>query len=112
MDRHPIDEEKEFIEFLRGVDGVRLTHHFRVERLPGRPNISKELIEEHVRNPSDLVEFQYSRDEHSREKYECLFEKSTKYLLKIVLSAENGTIFIVTAHLINKERKDSFENLL
>jgi len=112
MDGHPIGDEESFREFLRGADEIKLTHHFRVERLPLRPNISKGLIEQYVRNPGKLVKFQYSDDGHSREKYECLFDKSTKYLLKIVLSAENETIFILTAHLINKEREESFENLL
>jgi len=112
MNRHPIDDQEEFSEFLNIAEKMKLTHHFRVERLPRRPKISEELIKAHIENPESLLEFQYSDDEHSREKYECLFEKSSKYLLKIVLSVENRTIFIVTAHLVNKSRKNSLEELL
>jgi hypothetical protein len=82
---HPIDSESKFKRKISCCK-ISYTKHFEEERLPYRKNITKDLIESHLKNPEDLTEFTYAKDEHSREKYEALFDKSTKYFLKIVLS--------------------------
>jgi len=64
---HPIENEELFKEELR-IRDISYTHHFEEERLPYRANITKELIEEHLRNPSDLIDFVYSEDDHKKRK--------------------------------------------
>lgn len=107
---HPLKTEKEFKEELKDRE-IRYTWHFEQERLPDRSNVTKDLIEEHLQNPSALLEFKHVEDDHNREKYETLFDKSSKYYLKIVLSMSSGEIYIVTAHVINKTRKDLAQSL-
>ena len=103
-DLHPIEKEGRFKNELKSRQ-VNYTRHFEEDRLPYRQNVTKDLIEQHLSNPKDLVEYKYEEDNHNREKYQVLFDKSTKYYLKIVLSMTNGDLFIVTAHVINKTKK-------
>jgi len=112
MGHHPIREDKEFERFLGECEEIELTHHFEHERLPRRPNISREMIEDYLSSLEDLIEFEYQEDDNPRPKYSCLFDKSSKYYLKIVLSVENKTIYIVTSHLINKSKAEMAKKLL
>lgn len=101
---HPISDQENFKEEL-SVRDISYTRHFEEERLPYRSNVTKDLIEEHLQEPDNLVDFRYEEDDHKREKYQVLFDKSSKYFLKIVLSMSKGEIFIVTAHVVNKAKK-------
>lgn len=107
---HPILDSEAFKEFLMSHEEIRLTRHFEEERLPLRPKVSRELIFKHVSEPEALVEFSFQEDDHRRPKYAVFFDKSTKYLLKLVISSDGQDIFIVTAHLVNKKRKDVMED--
>jgi len=102
---HPVKNEKTFKNMISGLK-LEYTKHFEKDRLPYRKNISKELIREYIGDPKDLVEFSYAPDNHVREKYEVLFDKSSKYFLKIVLSVSSEKVYIVTAHIINKTKKE------
>jgi hypothetical protein len=103
-DVHPIEKEEKFKNELQSRK-VNYTRHFERDRLPYRQNVTKNLIEKHLEDPKDLVKYKHEEDDHNREKYQVLFDKSTKYYLKIVLSMTNGDLFIVTAHVINKTKK-------
>lgn len=85
---------------------IQYTRHFEKERLPYRQNVTKSLIEQHLENPDNLIDFVHSEDGHEREKYEAIFDKSSKYYLKIVLSMADESLYIVTAHVINKARRE------
>lgn len=102
---HPIEEEEIFKEVISSRK-VNYTYHLEEKRLPIRENVSKDLIERHLDNPSDLIDYSYEEDNHKREKYQLVFDKSTKYFLKIVLSMAEEELFIVTAHVVNKTRKE------
>lgn len=82
---HPISDSKVLKSELMDRD-VHYTWHFEHERLPYRENVDKDLLESYLDDPVDLLDFVYADDEHEREKYELLFDKSSKYFLKIVLS--------------------------
>jgi len=103
-DVHPIEKEEKFKNELQSRK-VNYTRHFERYRLPYRQNVTKNLIEKHLEDPKDLVKYKHEEDDHNREKYQVLFDKSTKYYLKIVLSMTNGDLFTVTAHVINKTKK-------
>lgn len=105
MTEHPIGDEEVFKDLLK-TRNIKYTLHFERDRLPYRSNVTKELIEKHLRNPEDLDEFVYERDNHKRQKYQTLFGKSSKYYLKIVLSIANEDLYIVTAHVVNKTKKE------
>jgi hypothetical protein len=102
---HPIEESEVLGEAVSSRDIV-YTRHFEDERLPYRENVSKSLIEKHLRDFSGLVDFEFSEDGHDRAKYELLFDKSNKYYLKVVLSMDFESVYIVTAHVINKAKRD------
>ncbi|MDY6788655.1 MAG: hypothetical protein SVV03_01700 [Candidatus Nanohaloarchaea archaeon] len=76
-----------------------------------RLNITKELVIKYLAKFKDLDEFKFEPDDYIGEKYILLFDKSTKYWLKIVISFKNGTIAVITAHLANKTQKEK-ANLL
>jgi hypothetical protein len=105
MVRHPI-EERDVLQEAVSSREIFLTRHFQEERLPRRENVSRGIIFSHLEDMSDLVDFVYSEDGHSRFKYELLFDKSSKYFLKVVLSMDESRVFIVTAHVINKAKRE------
>ena len=105
MSIHPIEDRDKLDEAI-SVREVKYTRHFEEERLPRRENVSKELIEDNLSNFSGLVDFVYSEDDHSRFKYELLFDKSRKYFLKVVLSMDDSEVYVVTAHVINKAKRE------
>lgn len=102
---HPIDSEEALKREIESRE-IQYTWHFKEKRLPRRKNVSVELIETYLGNPVDLLEFVFEPDDHDREKYQLLFDKSSKYFLKIVLSMEGDSQYIVTAHVVNKSKKE------
>lgn len=105
MVEHPI-KNKNCLEEAVSDREIKYTRHFKEQRLPRRENVSEKLIKLYLNDMSDLVDFAYSEDEHRRFKYELLFNKSTKYFLKVVLSMNRSEIYIVTAHVINKTKRE------
>lgn len=103
---HPIETKDGIRKTLSRVSKINYTQHFEEERLPNRVNLSKDIIEEHLKSPRKLIEFEFEEDKHPRPKYQLVFDKSTKYYLKIVLSFDDNEVFIVTAHIVNKRRKE------
>jgi hypothetical protein len=102
---HPIEDEEVLKQEIESRD-IRYTRHFEEKRLPRRENVTKDLIKKHLRDPVDLLEFVFEDDDHRREKYQLLFDKSSKYYLKTVLSMEDDSLYIVTAHVVNKTKKE------
>ncbi|MDY6788505.1 MAG: hypothetical protein SVV03_00935 [Candidatus Nanohaloarchaea archaeon] len=106
MVEHPITETEKFKEMLGSITEIKYTWHFERERLPYRHNVTKNLIEKHLNNPSDLLIFDHQKDSHRRHKYAAYFDKSTKYYLKIVLSVQDKKLYVVKAYIINRKRAD------
>ncbi|PSH01736.1 MAG: hypothetical protein BRC27_01080 [Nanohaloarchaea archaeon SW_10_44_10] len=106
MASHPLESEKEFKQALNEIKRINYTRHFEEERLPNRVNLNKKTIEENLNSPSNLIDFEFEEDEHSRPKYQLVFDKSNKYYLKVVISFKRNEVFIVTAHIVNKRRKE------
>lgn len=80
--------------------------------MPNRSNITKELIEKYLDNRfEDLVSFVHKKDNHESERYNLIFDKSTKYYLLLALSFSNEYINIITAFVTRKHRGDP-ENLV
>jgi hypothetical protein len=81
------------------------TDHFERKRLPNRSKLSKEIIEEYLFGDWDeLVDSSHQRDDHHRDKYSLLFDKSNRYLLKTVVSLGEERVFLVTSHVVAKRR--------
>jgi hypothetical protein len=99
-------DERYLQERIQGC-GIVYTDHFERKRLPNRSKLSKELIEKYLFGDWDgLVESSHQEDNHHRDKYSLLFDKSNRYLLKIVVSLGEECVFLVTSHVVAKRRLD------
>lgn len=104
-----IKKESEIKKVIKSSE-IRYTKHFEEDVLSDRINITKKLVKSNLKNPKNLIEFQYEEDTHPREKYELLFDKSNKYYLMIVVSLEEKKyIYVVTSFVMNKEKTKILE---
>lgn len=104
MYEHPIRDEEALREQIAAADEVRRTEHFEADVLPERPAISKELVTDYLHSSDDLLAFTHRPDAYDEEKYVLVFDKSSTYYLKIVVSFADACIYLITAHLINRNR--------
>lgn len=100
-----LDSEEELKERIKSTS-VKYTEHFEKDVNPERDNINKEIIENKLGNPDSLVHFENQPDEHYREKYDLYFDKSNKYLLRIIVSfsSDKKYLYVITSHVINRKR--------
>lgn len=103
---HPIDSKEGIEKSLNNITQIHYTLHFEEERLPNRVNLNKNIIEENLGSPDKLIDFEFEKDQHPRPKYQLVFDTSTKYYLKTVVSFDGNEVFIVTANIVNKRRKE------
>ncbi|MDY6768651.1 MAG: hypothetical protein SVW02_00915 [Candidatus Nanohaloarchaea archaeon] len=106
MYEHPIQDEETLQKHMEAADEVRSTDHFEKDVIPDRPSISKEMVEEYLQRFDDLLAFTHQEDTYDEEKYVLIFDKSSTYYLKIVVSFADSCIYLITAHLINRNRGD------
>ena len=96
---------------LRSVKEIVFTLHFDSSDV-ARRGVGREDAERALREPEDLVSADDQGDDPRGHKYALLFEKSSRYDLRIVVSILGGRINVITTHVQNRKRRKVNEKCL
>jgi hypothetical protein len=105
----PIEDVEAMQKRLRQIKEIDYSQHFEQDVNPIRDNVSKEKIENHLHDSSQLEAAECEADEHPRDKYLLFFDDSTKYYLKVVVSIADEYLNVVTSHVVSKRRIRNME---
>lgn len=94
---------EELKEILEKIEGITFTKHFLNDRKVKR-NIKEEEIVGIIRE-GKLLDFEYQGEDEHEVKYALFFEKSNKYLLKIVVVIKENKLRVITSHVQNIKRR-------
>lgn len=101
-----IEDREELRKELNGRK-IAYTSHFEKDVAPHRTIITRDLVESYLEeNFEELLAFKYKEDEHRNDRYNLIFDKSTKYYLLLALSFNDGKINIITSFVTRKHRGD------
>ena len=103
---HPI-QNQEKLEKELSKRKISFTKHFEEDTLPARSNVTREMPGKYLRKRfNHLIAFTHKKDRHENERYNLIFEKSSKYYFLLALSFSNGNINIITSFVTRKHRGD------
>jgi len=91
-------------EMLRSATDIAFTLHFGSPDV-ARRGIGMEEAERLLRQPDGLASVYDKGDDPRGHKYVLLFEKSSRYDTKIVISVLGGRINVITTHVQNRKRR-------
>lgn len=96
---------------LGSVKEVAFTLHFDSSDV-ARRGIGREDAERALRDPDGLVSVDDQGGDLRGHKYALLFEKSSRYDLRVVVSILGGRINVITTHVQNRKRRKVNEKCL
>ena len=98
-------------KILEEIETITFTKHIH-EKLKQRSNITKEEIEENLKDSHKLIDAEHQGKEFKKDKYSLLFSKSNKYDLRVVVSVKDKSLNVITAHIQNIKRRKVYEKWL
>ncbi len=100
----------DIIENLKSAGEITFSKHFST-RSNIRGITANEILE-FLKFPENVKHIEDQGEEQQGHKYSLLFEKSSKYDLKIVVSIKDKALNVVTAHIQNRKRAKVLEKWL